>query len=120
MSVRNLRGQLKGRSEAQNPRQPEIGKIRTDPDPVLYVGEADTIYLNNGVYLADEFLRSTTNPPYGGVVDYEPRAEHCWSGDHTQPNAIARLRYHQFFAPKIVERILKTAPKDGDATSWRY
>ncbi|HTR01951.1 MAG TPA: hypothetical protein VMN82_02055, partial [Thermoanaerobaculia bacterium] len=29
----------------------------------IYVGEADNYYLNNAVYLADDFLRSTTNPP---------------------------------------------------------
>jgi len=86
----------------------------------IYVGEADNYYLNNAVYLADEFLRGTKNPPYGGEIDYEPRAEHCWNGDHTRPNATARLRYHQFFAPKIVDRILKTAPPGGDVTSWRY
>ncbi len=86
----------------------------------IYVGEADNYYLNNAVYLADDFLRNTKNPPYGGVIDYEPRAEHCWNGDHTRPNATSRLRYHQFFAPKIVERILKTAPPGGDVTSWRY
>ena len=86
----------------------------------IYVGEADNYYLNNAVYLADDFLKSTKNPNYGGAIDYEPRAEHCWNGDHTRPNATSRLRYHQFFAPKIVERILKTAPKGGDVTSWRY
>jgi hypothetical protein len=86
----------------------------------IYVGEADNFYLNNAVYLVEDFLKSTSNPNYGGEVDYEPRAEHCWNGDHTQPNAISRLRYHQFYAPKIVERILKTAPKGGDVTSWRY
>jgi hypothetical protein len=86
----------------------------------IYVGEADNYYLNNAVYLVDEFLKSTKDPYYGGEVDYEPRAEHCWNGDHTQPNAIARLRYHQFYAPKIVERILKSAPKGADLTSWRY
>jgi hypothetical protein len=91
-----------------------VGKIH------IYVGEADNYYLNNAVYLADDFLRNTTNPPYGGSIDYEPRAEHCWNGDHTRPNATSRLRYHQFFAPKIVERILKTAPPNGDVTSWRY
>ena len=86
----------------------------------IYVGEADNYYLNNAVYLAEDFLKSTKNPYYGGTIDYEPRAEHCWNGDHTRPNATSRLRYHQFFAPKIVERILKTAPKGGDVTSWRY
>jgi len=86
----------------------------------IYVGEADNYYLNNAVYLVDDFLKTTKGPHYGGEVDYEPRAEHCWNGDHTRPNAISRLRYHQFYAPRIVERILKTAPKGADLTSWRY
>ena len=86
----------------------------------IYVGEADNYYLNNAVYLVEDFLKTTKNPHYGGVVDYEPRAEHCWNGDHTRPNALSRLRYHQFYAPKIVERILKSAPPGADVKSWRY
>lgn len=86
----------------------------------IYVGEADNYFLNNAVYLVEDFLKTTKNPHYGGVVDYEPRAEHCWNGDHTRPNALSRLRYHQFYAPKIVERILKSAPPGADVKSWRY
>jgi len=86
----------------------------------IYVGEADNYFLNNAVYLVEDFLKTAKNPNYGGEVDYEPRAEHCWNGDHTRPNAISRLRYHQFYAPKIVERILKSAPPGADLTSWRY
>lgn len=86
----------------------------------IYVGEADSYYLNNAVYLVDDFLKTTKNSSYGGEVDYEPRAEHCWCGDHTLPNAYSRLRYHQFFAPKILERILKSAPPGADLSSWRY
>jgi hypothetical protein len=86
----------------------------------IYVGEGDNYYLNNAVYLAEQFLESTKDPHYGGEVDYEPRAEHCWNGDHTRPNAISRLRYHQMFAPRIVERLLRTAPAGADRTSWRY
>ncbi len=86
----------------------------------IYVGEADNYFLNNAVYLVEDFLKTTKNPHYGGEVDYEPRAEHCWNGDHTRPNAFSRLRYHQFFAPKIVARILKSAPPGADLTSWRY
>jgi hypothetical protein len=86
----------------------------------IYVGDMDNYYLNNAVYLTEEFLEQTKNPYYGGEVDYGDRAEHCWNGDHTQPNAISRLRYHQMFAPKIVSRILKTAPPGGDTQSWRY
>jgi hypothetical protein len=86
----------------------------------IFVGEADNYYLNNAVTLAEDFLKGTKNPGYGGEVDYEPRAEHCWNGDHTRPNAISRLRYHQMFLPKIVERIRKSAPPGGDLKSWDY
>lgn len=86
----------------------------------IYVGEADNYFLNNAVYLVEDFLKTTKNPHYNGEVDYEPRAEHCWNGDHTRPNATSRLRYHQFYAPKIVQRILKSAPPGADLTSWRY
>ncbi|MGH9861300.1 MAG: hypothetical protein ACRD5F_14865, partial [Candidatus Acidiferrales bacterium] len=65
-------------------------------------------------------LKSTKDPHYDGVVDYGDRAEHCWNGDHTRSNANSRLRYHQMFIPKIVERILTTAPPGGDLKSWRY
>lgn len=86
----------------------------------LYVGDMDNYYLNNAVYLVEDFLKQTRNPPYGGEVDYGDRAEHCWNGDHTRPNPISRLRYTQMFAPKIVERLLKSAPPGADVTSWRY
>lgn len=86
----------------------------------IYVGEADNYFLNNAVHLVDDFLKTTKNPFYGGEVDYECRAEHCWNGDHTRPNAISRLRYHQLYAPKIVDRIMKSAPPGADLKSWRY
>jgi hypothetical protein len=86
----------------------------------IFVGEADNYYLNDAVYLAEDFLKTTTNPAWGGEVDYEPRAEHCWNGDHTRPNAISRLRYNQMFLPRIVERIRKTAPAGADLKSWDY
>ncbi|MGH9817660.1 MAG: hypothetical protein ACRD6I_16420, partial [Candidatus Acidiferrales bacterium] len=86
----------------------------------LYVGDMDNYYLNNAVYLTEEILKSTKDPHYDGVVDYGDRAEHCWNGDHTRSNANSRLRYHQMFIPKIVERILTTAPPGGDLKSWRY
>ncbi|MGH9336649.1 MAG: hypothetical protein ACRD21_23155, partial [Vicinamibacteria bacterium] len=76
----------------------------------IYVGDMDNYYLNNAVYLIEEFLESTKNPHYGGEVDYGDRAEHCWNGDPTRPNATSRLRYHQMFIPRAVERMEKTAP----------
>jgi hypothetical protein len=86
----------------------------------IYVGDMDNYYLNNAVYLAEDFLKQTKNPPYEGVVEYGDRAEHCWNGDPTRANAYSRLRYHQMFIPKIVERIQKSAPAGADVTSWKY
>jgi len=86
----------------------------------IYCGDMDNFYLNNAVYLMEAFLESTKDPYYAGEVKYGDRAEHCWNGDPTRPNAISRLRYHQMYIPKAVERILKTAPLGADLMSWRY
>jgi len=86
----------------------------------IYVGDMDNYYLNNAVYLIEAFLESTKDPYYAGEVDYGDRAEHCWNGDHTRPNALSRLRYHQMYIPKAVERMMKTAPLGADLKSWRY
>ena len=86
----------------------------------LYVGDMDNYYLNNAVYLVEDFLKSTKDPHYGGEVAYGDRAEHCWNGDPTRANAYSRLRYHQMFIPKFVERARKTAPRGADLKSWRY
>lgn len=85
----------------------------------LYVGEADNFYLNDAVYLAEDFLRSAS-PPADAVFGYGARAEHCWNGDPTRPNAYSRLRYPQMVLPWVRERILRTAPPGADTTSWRY
>jgi hypothetical protein len=86
----------------------------------IYVGDMDNYYLNNAVYLVESFLESTKDPYYAGEVKYGDRAEHCWNGDPTRTNALSRLRYHQMYIPKSVERILKTAPLGADLKSWRY
>ena len=86
----------------------------------IYCGDMDNYYLNNAVYLVEEFLKSTSDPPYGGEVAYGDRAEHCWNGDPTRPNAYSRLRYVQMHAPKMLKRIEKSAPPGADLTSWRY
>lgn len=86
----------------------------------LYVGDMDNYYLNNAVYLAEDFLRGTQTPAFGGEVLYGDRAEHCWNGDPTRPNYASRLRYHQMYVPKAVARMQKTAPPGADLRSWRY
>jgi hypothetical protein len=90
----------------------------------LYVGSDDTYFLNDAVYLMEDFLKTTGTPghgvPYEGEVKYGPRAEHCWNGDPEKPNAYSRLHYNQMYLPQIMERIQKTAPAGADLTSWRY
>lgn len=89
------------------------GKLR------IYAGERDNYYLNNAVYVVDEFLRSA-QPAADAVIEYGHRAEHCWNGDHGRANAYSRLRYPQMVLPWVVERILATAPSGADIQSWRY
>lgn len=86
----------------------------------IYCGDMDNFYLNNAVYLMEDFLKSTKSPFYGGEVDYGDRAEHCWNGDHENPNYISRLRYNTMYLPKILKRISESAPKGADLKSWRY
>jgi hypothetical protein len=90
----------------------------------IYVGSDDSYFLNDAVYLMEDFLKQTGAPghgvPYEGEVRYGPRAEHCWNGDPDHPNWYSRLHYDQMFMPRIVERIEATAPPGADLTSWRY
>ena len=86
----------------------------------IYVGEADNYFLNNAVYLVHNRLRELSNPTPDIEVDYQPRAEHCWNGDHTRPNAYSRLRYAQMFIPRIMDQIRRRHPEGADTLSWRY
>jgi hypothetical protein len=89
----------------------------------LYVGSDDTYFLNDAVYLMEDFLKTTGTPghgvPYDGEVKYGPRAEHCWNGDPNLPNAYSRLHYNTMYLPQILDRIQKTAPTGADM-SWKY
>ncbi len=90
----------------------------------IYVGSDDTYFLNDAVYLMEDFLKQTGTlghgVPYEGEVRYGPRAEHCWNGDPDHPNWYSRLHYNQMYVPQIMRRIQATAPPGADLTSWRY
>jgi hypothetical protein len=86
----------------------------------IYCGDMDNFYLNNAVYLMEDFLKGTTNPHYGGEVTYGDRAEHCWNGDPTQPNHISRLRYNTMYVEKALRRMEANHPPGADLKSWRY
>lgn len=86
----------------------------------LYVGDMDNFYLNNAVYSAEDMLKKLSNPSCSCEVDYGDRAEHCWNGDHKNPNYISRLRYHRMFIPKWSEEVKQRSPQGADLQSWRY
>ena len=86
----------------------------------IYVGSADTYFLNDAVYYLEDVLKELKNPPYRGEVQYGDRFEHCWNGDPNVPNYLSRLRYNTLYLPQILERIEKTAPSGADLKSWRY
>jgi len=90
------------------------GKLR------IYVGTMDSFYLNDAVELIEEYLETTKDPYYEGLVIYGPGFEHCWSGDFDHDTPIARLTINQRMAPQMVQHLLKTAPKGSDVKSWRY
>ena len=74
-------------------------KIGKDLDEKIniYCGDMDNYYLNNAVVLTEAFLENTTNPYYGGEVNYGNGAEHCWNGDSENQNHISRLRYNTMY-----------------------
>jgi hypothetical protein len=86
----------------------------------IYCGDMDNYYLNNAVYLMEDFLKATKDPHSDAEVDYGDRMEHCWNGDHQNPNHISRLRYNTFYLPKILKRIETSAPPGADLKSWKY
>lgn len=91
----------------------------------IYCGDMDNYYLNNAVYITEDFLKNTgknpaDGPAYNGEVKYGDRFEHCWNGDPSVPNYISRLRYNTMYVPKILKQIEDTAPKGADLKSWRY
>jgi len=86
----------------------------------IYVGDMDSYYLNDAVYAAEDILKKLSDPVCNCQIDYGDRAEHCWNGDHTQPNYISRLRYHQMYIKKWAEEVKTRAPKTADLKSWRY
>jgi hypothetical protein len=84
----------------------------------IFCGNMDNYYLNNAVYLTEEFLEQTENPYYNGTVAYGDRAEHCWNGDPTIPNYISRLRYNTLYLDQIAQSLRETAPTGFDQQNW--
>jgi hypothetical protein len=74
----------------------------------VYVGDADTYYLNMGVHMLEDFLKKADNPKWTGEIVFQPMAPHCWG-----PRG-------QELTDKIVAQIEKYAPAGADVRSWKY
>ncbi|HWG35892.1 MAG TPA: alpha/beta hydrolase-fold protein [Gemmatimonadaceae bacterium] len=74
----------------------------------VYVGDADTYFLNMGVHKLDEFLEQAKNPTPTGEVVFQPMAPHCWGPP--LPDLITKMTAH----------MQKYAPAGADLRSWRY
>ena len=86
----------------------------------IYCGDMDNYYLNNAVYLMEDFLKNVKNPSANSTVAYGDRFEHCWNGDPNVPNYISRLRYNTMYIDKMLKRMEANHPQEADLTSWRY
>ena len=86
----------------------------------IFTGDMDNWYLNNAVYLMEAFLKSTKDPYYGGTVEYGDRQPHCWCGGAGLSLPVSMLTINQRFAPEMAARMIKTAPRGADVTSWLY
>ncbi len=74
----------------------------------VYVGNADTYYLNDAVHLLDEFLQNATSPRWTGEIVFQPNAPHCWGPP--LPTLLQKMAAH----------MARTAPPGADTKSWRY
>ena len=76
----------------------------------IFTGDMDTYYLDKGVVLMEQWMKTTTNPHYEGYFLYGDRKPHCWSGPVTQAE---RLK-------EIAQFILRKMPDDATAPWWEY
>jgi hypothetical protein len=74
----------------------------------VYVGDADSYFLNMGVHLLDEFLKKADNPKWTGEIVFQPMAPHCWGPPRNE------------LAAKMAAQVTKYAPPGSDVTSWKY
>lgn len=74
-------------------------------------GDMDDFFLNLGVARMQEFLESTTSPPYDGSVRWGRGVGHSLFGFDSWPTD---------FLLEIAEHMARNAPEGEDPSSWRY
>jgi hypothetical protein len=74
----------------------------------IYIGDADSYYLNEAVEKLNEFLMKADNPKFTGEIVFQRRAPHCWG-----PRGADLMK-------KMTAHIEKYATTGMDLKSWRY
>jgi hypothetical protein len=74
----------------------------------VYVGDADSYFLNMGVHMLETFLKSAANPKWTGEIVFQPMAPHCWGP--SLPELMS----------KMVTQMERNAPPGADLRGWRY
>jgi len=75
----------------------------------IWTGDMDTYYLNDAVHLLEDYLKTTTSPPWGGSITYGPREPHCWAGPYSLEERLKMMAGY----------VAATAPRDVDRPWWR-
>lgn len=76
----------------------------------IYVGDADTYFLNNSTRKLQEWMKTTGNPHYEGFFVYGATKPHCWTGPVSTAD---RLK-------EMAEYILGRMPSDTVAGWWTH
>ena len=76
----------------------------------IYTGDMDTFYLDKGVVLMEEWMKSTERPHYEGFFLYGDRKPHCWIGPVTQAE---RLK-------EIAQFVARKKPEGATTPWWRH
>ena len=81
----------------------------------IAVGDMDTYYLDDAVYLLEEFLDSVNNPRAEASVEYGRRKPHCWIGySPTRPGE--DITNSEFI--EVVAAYLRQNAPDGADMRW--
>ncbi len=81
-----------------------VGKLH------FFCGDMDNFYLNNSLYLMEDFLKQTTNPYYDGSFEWgRPKKGHGWS-PVSMPDLVKLL----------ADQVRKNAPAGETPASWQY
>ena len=75
----------------------------------VFVGDADNFFLNNGVHVLQDWMKTTKDPHYEGYFVYGAMRGHCYSGPE---NSAERLK-------EMAQHILSKMPAGTVAGWWR-